>query len=317
MISVELGDQVSWVAKIIQRSAIGVIRGVPVNESIQDIKWHCEVRGHRVRTVKKLGPTVASIQFDGPLPSQIMFPFSFGKQATKVEPFTPGPRHCMKCFSFGHMAFSCSKPLRCAKCGGENHLATNCPGRPPKCPNCGGPHGPLWKECSVNQEKKDQKKRMISERKKEEREVEREAVIGIFGEVYPRINSRDSVLGQEEGSRVDQGPEPVKEVELRILGKLEEILEKKLKSFESLLESMVCKVEERMLEKIESTIDKNVTIPDRNVEESLSACIDAALGEKFEGIVTKVFEKVFEQAPTRSLTTNQAKSLRGGQKGKK
>ena len=72
-----------------------------------------------------------------------------------------------------------------------------------------------------------------------------------------------------------------------------------------------------MWEKIESTIDKNVTIPDRNVEESLSACIDAALGEKFEGIVTKVFEKVFEQAPTRSLTTNQAKSLRGGQKGKK
>ena len=157
---------------------------------------------------------------------------------------------------------------------------------------------------------------MISERKKEEREVEREAVIGIFGEVYPRINSRDSVLGQEEGSRVDQGPEPVKEVELRILGKLEEILEKKLKSFESLLESMVCKMEERMWEKIESTINKNVTIPDRNVEESLSACIDAVLGEKFEGIVTKVFEKMFEQAPTRSLTTNQAKSLRGGQKGK-
>ena len=67
-----------------------------------------------------------------------------------------------------------------------------------------------------------------------------------------------------------------------------------------------------MWEKIESTINKNLTIPDRNVEESLSACIDAALGEKFEGIVTNVFERMFGQAPTRILASKQAKSLRGG-----
>ena len=309
-IIVELGDQVSWDVKMIQRSAIGVIRGVPLNESVDDIKWHCEGKGIRVRAIRRLGPTVVSIQFDGSLPSHILFPFSYGNQATKVEPYSPGPKQCMKCFGFGHMAILCTGPLRCLQCGGENHIAANCQGRTPKCPNCGGQHAPLWKECPVNQEKKAQKNALIENRKKEEREIERLAFQGIFVNDFPDINSRrDNVLGQAEGGKGEKGTEPEKEIEVRILKKLEERLEERLITLEQHLDSMIDKIGERMLKMLESRLDENETITD-----SLPRGIDVVIEGKLEGMITRVFEKVYRQAPTRAFVPEQNKSLRGGRK---
>ena len=314
-IKVELGNQVSWTVKIIQRSAIGVIRGVPVNEGIDDIQWLCEERGFRVRSIRKLGPTVVSIQFDGSLPSHIWFPFSYGNQATKVEPFIPGPRHCMKCFGFGHMAMQCKGPLRCAKCGGDNHLAATCTGKTPKCPNCGGKHGPLWNECPVNQDKKAKKKEIISKKKIEEKEIEREAFQGILGGGILGSNSRSTDL--DVGSEGVWGTESRRESEVNILGKLEEILEQKLRSFERTLESMIDQMGEKIVKLFENRLKKNESITDENVNACLTRGIDTVVEGKLESMAKNVFEKVFGQAPYRTFNPDEPKSLRGGSKKKK
>ena len=120
-----VGNQARWTAKLIQRSIVGVVKGVPVEEDVNKIKWYCAKKGHTVGEVRRLGPTatVVSIEFLGPLPESISFPFSFRQWPTKVEPYTPGPKKCFKCFEYGHMTTQCVGPLRCAKCGGGIWLA--------------------------------------------------------------------------------------------------------------------------------------------------------------------------------------------------
>ena len=310
-INVELGNQVFWAVNAIQRSAIGVIRGVPVNEGVEDIKWLCEREGFKVRTIRKLGPSVLSIQFEGPLPSQIWLPFSYGNQATKVEPFIPGPKHCMKCYGFGHMANTCMGPLRCAKCGGDNHLAAKCPGKTPKCPNCEGQHGPLWNECPINQEKKAIKKSIISKKKLEEKEIEREAFQGILG------GGTLGATDMDVGSMGVWGSKARKESEVNILGKLEEILEERLLSFERKLESMIDQIGEKIVKLFENRLKENESITDRNVNECLTRGVDAVLEGKLENMAKNVFEKIFGQAPSRSPFPDEPKTVRGGGKKKK
>ena len=72
---------------------------------------------------------------------------------------------------------------------------------------------------------------------------------------------------------------------------------------------MIDKIGERMLKMLESRLDENETITD-----SLPRGIDVVIEGKFEGMIKRVFEKVYGQAPTRAFVPEQNKSLRGGRK---
>lgn len=52
----------------------------------------------------------------------------------------PKRMRCYNCREFGHMAMSCKKRKRCARCGGEHDYGKYGEGVEPKCCNCGGKH---------------------------------------------------------------------------------------------------------------------------------------------------------------------------------
>ena len=159
---INFGGQSRWTASIIHRSSVGVVRGIPLEEDISSIKWYCKEMGYSVGEVRRLGltATVVSIQFHGPLPDTVTFPFSFRNLPTRVDPYTPGPKKCLNCYECGHMTSKCEGPLRCVKCGG-GHKADSCDNRTPKCPNCDGEHGPTSNECLVNKDKHKKKKNCL------------------------------------------------------------------------------------------------------------------------------------------------------------
>lgn len=52
----------------------------------------------------------------------------------KVHPYIPNPLRCFRCQEYGHGAGRCSRPERCARCGG-NHAGTTCSAEP-SCLHC-------------------------------------------------------------------------------------------------------------------------------------------------------------------------------------
>lgn len=62
-----------------------------------------------------------------------------------VRPFIPSPIKCFRCFQYGHMSLSCSKPEMC-ECGKPLHPTESC-NAPPCCINCGGEHSARSNSC--------------------------------------------------------------------------------------------------------------------------------------------------------------------------
>ena len=308
-----VGGQTRWTATLLQRSSVGVVRGVPVNVEINSIKWYCKEMGYSVGEVRRLGQTatVVSIEFHCPLPDSLTFPFNTGKWPSRVEPYyTQGPRKCLKCFEYGHMTSKCEGPLRCIKCGG-GHMADSCDDRTPKCPNCEGEHGPTYKECPINMEKKREKNAWIKNKEFEDTDIVSEAFVGIFGDNFPRIRSREDV-----GERNVSEPSRWDEMENKILRRVEDILEERLSELEKRIDEICSVMVDRIVSRIVGLIEKREStsnITNGQGEDRLRDLLDRRINQRLEGMVGQEVGRKMGLSPSRS-TKNLSKTIRDGHK---
>lgn len=134
----------------------GVISGVPLNVSMDDIKGN--LSGGTVISIRRLQmwkdnkrceSMSVMIEFEGSnLPTRV----KLGFVSFLVREFIPPPLRCFKCQRMGHTANVCKRKMRCAKCGGEHEYGKCEDGVVIKCCNCGGGHSAAYTGCPVQQE---------------------------------------------------------------------------------------------------------------------------------------------------------------------
>lgn len=173
----------------------GVISGVPLNVSMEDIKG--SLNGGIVTSARRLqmwkddkrcDSTSVMIQFEGgTLPIRVKLGFiSFS-----VREYMPPPLRCFKCQRMGHTANLCKGKMRCAKCGGEHEYGKCEEGAEIKCCNCGGGHSAAYAGCPVQQEARE-----IQKVKTMQKLTYAEATRKIKGIDWTKRNN-------EQGNRVD------------------------------------------------------------------------------------------------------------------
>ena len=276
-LAVKLGDQVFWVAKTIKRQSIGVVRGIPENESIDDLTWYWKEMGIEVNEVRKLTPNVISISFPGPLPNSIQLPF--WDRPMNVEEYIPGDRRCINCLQFGHNSKNCRSQMRCAKCGGEGHKAPECTNETPVCPHCKGDHGPTARECEINKNKKKQKNDKIKAKRNEAVFVEKQAFVSIFGDEFPPLSGENRDI---HGVDTQTQTQTMQNIEEKNIQNVLSHIDKKLNAFEEKINNMFDRVFGFLGDRPELPMQPN---PLNNVEEVLTSKISKLLEEKFEKLI--------------------------------
>lgn len=140
----------------------GVISGVPLNVSMDDIKGSLSggavISARRLqmwKDNKKCESMSVMIQFEGiNLPIRV----KLGFVSFSVREYVPPPLRCFKCQRMGHTASVCKGKMRCAKCGGEHDYGKCEEGAEIKCCNCGGRHSAAYAGCPVQQEAREVQK---------------------------------------------------------------------------------------------------------------------------------------------------------------
>ncbi|KAG8236363.1 hypothetical protein J437_LFUL016583 [Ladona fulva] len=157
-----------------------IIRDLPINMPVEDIKEALEEEGITVNRVVQLKTTrplktaldngIKSVPLR-PLP---LFPVELDDASAiekflmirficgltvRIEKFKPpkGTPQCHRCQQFGHVYKACHMPVRCVKCG-LGHLSSECPkpkNEPALCANCNGNHPASYRGCSVYKKLKD------------------------------------------------------------------------------------------------------------------------------------------------------------------
>lgn len=131
--------------------AAGVIRGVPVEISDAEIKVNLLHRTP-VKTVRRLGKTSQSILIvfnTDTKPEHVIL----GYTRYTVYDYTEKPKQCSRCQRFGHIAGTCNRKVRCARCGGD-HDRADCKAEELRCPNCRQTHEAAHASCpALRQEK--------------------------------------------------------------------------------------------------------------------------------------------------------------------
>lgn len=132
---------------------IGVITGVPMNVSMEELKKN--IKGGKVLNVQRLKTTkegvmreseTVSIEFEGEnIPKKVFLGF----MSYPVRMYIPKPMRCFKCQRFGHTAKNCNRQRRCARCGGDHEYGKCGIGIPPKCCSCGGAHNVAYGGCEI------------------------------------------------------------------------------------------------------------------------------------------------------------------------
>lgn len=134
----------------------GVISGVPLNVSVDDIKGSLDggtvVSARRLqmwKDSKRCDSMSVMIQFEGnTLPIKV----KLGFMSFSVREYIPPPLRCFKCQRMGHVANACKGKMRCAKCGGEHEYGKCEEGTEIKCCNCGEGHSAAYAGCPIQQE---------------------------------------------------------------------------------------------------------------------------------------------------------------------
>lgn len=136
-----------------ERGAKGVIWGIPLEMSIDEIK--ANIKGGKIKEAKRLTVFKEGVrretgsillEFEGEyLPSKVYL----GYIAYSVREYIPKPLRCFKCQRFGHTAAVCKGKVRCPRCG-EDHEYDKCGKKmQPKCCNCGGEHSVTYAGCRI------------------------------------------------------------------------------------------------------------------------------------------------------------------------
>lgn len=68
----------------------------------------------------------------------------------KVEPLSPKPLQCLKCWRYGHSVRGCRSVLRCRLCG-ENHDSRECSSEKERCCLCNGAHPADSADCAAKE----------------------------------------------------------------------------------------------------------------------------------------------------------------------
>ncbi|XP_077536158.1 uncharacterized protein LOC144148510 [Haemaphysalis longicornis] len=131
--------------------AAGVIRGVPVEISDAEIRENLLQRTP-VKTARRLGKTSQAILIvfnTDTKPQHVIL----GYTRYTVYDYTEKPKQCSRCQRFGHIAGTCNRKVRCARCGGD-HDRADCKAEELRCPNCRQTHEAAYASCpTLRQEK--------------------------------------------------------------------------------------------------------------------------------------------------------------------
>ena len=133
-----------------------VMRGVPMDVSLDELKSELEAQNFDVKMVKRFGsvakpmPMCLVLLNNSPNAKDIYEVTDMFFVKIFVESFKKiGPAQCHACQQFGHSSHNCGNPPRCVKCAGE-HITKECQktmDQDPKCCNCNGIHTANFRGC--------------------------------------------------------------------------------------------------------------------------------------------------------------------------
>ena len=186
-------------------------------------------------------------------------------------------------------------------------MAASCDDRTPKCPNCEGEHGPTSKECPIHIENKRENNAWIKSKEFEDTEIATEAFVGIFGDHFPGIRSREDV-----GGRNVSGASRWDDMESKILGRVEDILEERLSELEKRIDEMCSVMVDRIVSRVVGLIEKRDSannVPNDQGEDRLRDHLDRRINQRLENMVSQKMGL----SPSRSTkSTYLSKTIRGG-----
>ncbi|KAG8235825.1 hypothetical protein J437_LFUL016086 [Ladona fulva] len=159
-----------------EKKRLFVIRNLPINIGLEEIKESLEEQGVQISKVTQLQttkPTFKQLELNKGLKSvppralplflvelhdsTLSIDFLAVRYVCglkiRIEKHRPpkGPPQCHRCQLFGHTDKACHMPPRCVKCGG-NHLTADCKkeaGEAAVCANCKGGHPASYRGCPV------------------------------------------------------------------------------------------------------------------------------------------------------------------------
>ena len=244
-----LNEQIKWKISLYKRGSIGIINRVPIGQDEEDIKTCLNGKGIKVETVRKLGPTVFSIKFQGPLPRSVILPCR--DYPFIVERYVPGARKCVKCFKYGHHADSCDSPAICGKCRKGGHLASACDSTgKPLCPNCKGEHAPDSLDCPERLKMKNLKKEKISNYRTEREDIQTRALQSIWG-IPAAVTTNHEVMVKKP----ELSPElEIDKMEERIMKKVNTTIEDKMEKMENMIGRLLSRMSDAIMDKVNEAI---------------------------------------------------------------
>lgn len=161
-----------WHQRKDDRPLHAVVRHIPPELGLEEIKEDLEAKGIKVQSIGRMGSKKApldmvAVNTERSEEGRRIFSLnSVANYRVKVEPRRKPTLHsqCFRCLAFGHVQHRCTRREACAFCAGE-HQSKDCvaprgKGAEVTCVNCGGPHPAFFKSCPKNPE--------MVERKKEE-----------------------------------------------------------------------------------------------------------------------------------------------------
>ena len=232
---------VSWRVRVLQRSAIGVVRGVPEDEDIDELAAYCRAENNGIISVRKVGRNTISLKFEGSLPDSVSLPLRGWTNKYDVEPYITGPRQCLNCYQFHPKGLACPNASACIVCGEEGHKGRNCIIEDPICPLCGGGHGPRDRECPVVIKNNEERTKLIQESRSN----------------LPKPEPTKNVWVNRQNTEIAEQTEEIKEnlgnaMEINI----KQLEEKITKNIESFFKTKMAELEQTWSEKIDKRLDK-------------------------------------------------------------
>lgn len=139
------------------RTCVGVIKGIPVDISAQEIFEELSEQNLNVLKVERMTRRLKDGHRDYSLNVKVFFgreklPASVDifYMKERVHEYIPPVLLCMSCFRYGHSTQSCKSShdsRKCSRCGSKQHQRQSCDSPHPICIHCKGSHEATAKIC--------------------------------------------------------------------------------------------------------------------------------------------------------------------------